>query len=434
MDEGVQGEGDRSNRRARWLGVLLIVVAIGAVGVQAWRVGEVEPAAGVASGGSLARPSLSEMLADAGAMRSDSLAQAASLPPDGAASAPLAEGEAEVCGHGRVRLDSPEMARLEQAVAQLRRELSDALAASADEVDRAIGLLTREMARPTAVSIPASGAEVRAGDEQAVDRLARMAVGSRSSPVYALALMACDRGGRRGACQMLSVEQWARLDPGNAAPWMRMLSEASNRRDDAALDEALFQISRATSYDDFSSVPLKQVIVRLPADAPLFERFGVMADLFAMSVASPAQFAAYGALHKHCDAQAVVDANRRQACAAVAEALVPRSRSLMDFRAALIVGEQGGWPAERVQALRDEGDAAWQWVTESAARPGDFSCGFLAREQARIAEMSRAGEWPVLSRRIRSAPEGVAELARRYRESKAKAQKAMAAASAAAVR
>ena len=263
-----------------------------------------------------------------------------------------------------------------------------------------------------------------------------MAIGSRSSQVYALGLMACDRGGRRGACQMLSAEQWARLDPSNAAPWMKVLSEASNRRDAAALDEAVFQIARASSYNESSTLPLKQVMARLPADTSLYERFTVMASLFIATHSVSQAFTTLPAqqvLSRYCDAQAVLDANRRQACGAVAETLVERSPTLTDFRFGVALAERGGWPVERLHALREEGDAAVQASIENAGKPGDLGCGFLAREQARMAEMARAGEWPVLSRRVKASPDGVAELAKRFRDAKARAQ-SVAAASAPAVR
>ncbi|HEY8708851.1 MAG TPA: hypothetical protein VIM34_12725 [Burkholderiaceae bacterium] len=76
------------------------------------------------------------------------------------------------------------------------------------------------------------------------DALARMAVSSTDPGVYALALHTCG-GNREGACQMLSVDQWARLDPGNATPWLFMLSAAKTRNDLAAKNEALHRIATA---------------------------------------------------------------------------------------------------------------------------------------------------------------------------------------------
>ncbi|MDE2297664.1 MAG: hypothetical protein KGK18_05815, partial [Burkholderiales bacterium] len=101
---------------------------------------------------------------------------------------------------------------------------------------------------------------------EARDALAQMAVSSTDPGVYALAFRACGVDGE-GACRMLSAEQWARLDPGNAAPWLYVLSAAHRRNDLALQNEALHQIATAQRSDTgFLAVP-GLIAAAVPSDA-----------------------------------------------------------------------------------------------------------------------------------------------------------------------
>src|SRR5437870_2085243 len=58
------------------------------------------------------------------------------------------------------------------------------------------------------------------------DALAEISASTTDPRVYALGYMTCatSRPASGDACQMLSAAQWARLDPGNAQPWLYALS------------------------------------------------------------------------------------------------------------------------------------------------------------------------------------------------------------------
>ena len=186
---------------------------------------------------------------------------------------------------------------------------------------------------------------------EARDALARMAVSSTDPSVYALALHTCG-GNREGACQMLSAEQWARLDPGNATPWLFMLSAAKTRNDLAAQNEALHRIATAQRSETGFFTSLGQVASAMPSDETLmlaalnmtFEAIGMQA--FALPPYQP--------LVADCSGVALRDSNRRQTCAAIAEVMVARSDTFLERMIGLRIGQHVGWPAERIDQLRGE--------------------------------------------------------------------------------
>ena len=90
--------------RARWLGVLLIVLALALLVWRAWLAGFADEApAEAVPMGSVGKPSLQEMLAriDATRLAGEAVASAASA----AAKPAMAPDEADVCGVGRVKID-----------------------------------------------------------------------------------------------------------------------------------------------------------------------------------------------------------------------------------------------------------------------------------------------------------------------------------------
>ncbi len=87
-------------------------------------------------------------------------------------------------------------------------------------------------------------------DVPASQDLAALAVSSHNPALYALAFHNCRQlGNARGTCQLINAAQWARLAPDNAQPWLFMLSEAVQRKDMAAQNEALFHIGTAKRSD-----------------------------------------------------------------------------------------------------------------------------------------------------------------------------------------
>lgn len=154
-----------------------------------------------------------------------------------------AADEIEVCGYGRWKLDAQGApvdldkldARHSAALDTARHALGAALAASADEVTRAVGFWTQSLEVPRH-DLPACDDDdclkpyldawnkrLQANDAPRA-ALVKMAQTSTAPQVYALAYSACQANGLDfgAVCGLINVEQWARLDPDNALPWFRL--------------------------------------------------------------------------------------------------------------------------------------------------------------------------------------------------------------------
>jgi hypothetical protein len=414
-----------SRTRARWLGVLLILVALGAISFEAWQLREEAPPAAAVRLEGFGRPSLAEMLGQssvAPALLADRAGPAAS----GSASvAPLGPGEIEVCGIGRLRPDAESeadgVARLEAPARKAREQLLAAMGRSGDDTERAAALFIKGTMVQQVWSAAASGvpATTAPRDKDAVDDLARLAVSTRSPEVYAWALQACDRRGHDGPCQMLSTEQWTRLDAGNAAPWLRMAEEAARRQDTAGVADAMYRAAQSSSFDTRTLGVVKRAMAQLPADGPPFSRFVVATELQGMNaVQAPMHAAVMG----HCGKNAMLDSNRLQACSAVAELLVQKGQSLVDRMMGVTLASRAGWPAERLQLLRDEMDAAFQVGLQLEPAEGRmYACDAVERQMRHYGAVAATGEWAALQGLVKRSPEGVAKLAAQRRVAAAKA-------------
>jgi len=191
------------------------------------------------------------------------------------------------------------------------------------------------------------------------EKLARTARDGKDPLVYAMAMQACRPSladASMPACDQLSAEQWARLDPDNGIAWMKMLEEAMARSDLGTASEALHRLSQARRIES-PGLALTQLVLRhLPADLKGEERlFAVMQS---SAVWMQWQVPGYQPLVKMCSPQAVRDANRAQTCEAVAHLLVERDQSALGNMIGLRLGENLGWPAAKVQDMRTEFQAA----------------------------------------------------------------------------
>lgn len=227
----------------------------------------------------------------------------------------------------------------------------------------------------------------------ALDQLARLAVSSTDPKVYALAYKACGGSGNvgHGACQLINAEQWARLDPQNAAPWLFMLWAASERKDRAAQEEALHRIASARrqslGYFDTAGAVLDATPdddgAQLAAWLLVGEVIGVEAAVGIPGLTP---------LRKACMGEALVDANRLQTCSAIAEVLTERSDTSLDRGIGLSIGKNVGWPAERYERLVAESTAYSMAMMSNDSSADDFGCAKLRRDMARMRDRAAIGE------------------------------------------
>jgi hypothetical protein len=242
------------------------------------------------------------------------------------------------------------------------------------------------------------------------DQLARLAQESSDPMVYAYAMNLCDRvqlpsrsGGAPGACQLLSYEQWATVDPDNAQPWLVRAERVSGVEQAEAIERAA-QSKAIKSY--WGSLPPLVMAVQ-PATVPAVERILMSMDSMAADGAFPI---AASAVTRYCTLPLLGDANRRQTCNVLAELFVTRSDTLVTRGVGESLGERLGWPAERLAKLQEESDALRQALEERGAAPS-LSCHDLEANQAHFAEVSRLGEIGAARAALRRSGKSVAELA-----------------------
>jgi hypothetical protein len=321
-----------------------------------------------------------------------------------------------------------------QALAQARERIRSALDRSPDPVARAAGLV---LGGPVAGAGDCSGAacqggagrlaasgiprEKEADDAEAPaparDALARLALAGSSPQVYALAWHACHTQaaqGAAGACQMLSAEQWARLDADNAVPWMDVAQRAQARGDASTAAEALFRVAKARTMDarwgSLASAALKQV----PRDVSAVDAVQVASELLAFETG--AVLSGFQAASAHCRAPLLVDTNRQQQCAEIADTFALRGRTLLEFTMGVAMGERVGWPAFRVEATKLERDAMAQAMLLSRpAESGAPTCKSARQQAAYLHAVASQGELAVARQAVRQSGRSPAELAQMQR-------------------
>jgi hypothetical protein len=399
-------------RRGRFI-ALAAVLGAGAVGF-ALRP-PAPPPAEVAAPGAAAVPAP----AKSAAKQRPTVAPAAPRVPAAASAALPGPGEAEVCGLGIVRVDGHDPSGLKQVPEASRREayvrLQAVMQASPDARVRAAGLLleSRWLAGRAAETLAAATPACAASDAAcrrearrtartasalaaapATDALAQRAAGSSDAEVYAFAVEACARDEAlvhaAPWCQQVSVEQWARLEPDNAVPWLEVAAAARRRGDAAAENDAMYRASVAPQSDAHRAAPARMAAEMMPPDAPEAGRSAVIVEL----AAAPSAIGGRGldAVNRHCAADALRDANRRQTCDALADALAARGTTLREAAVGRRLGERLGWPGERVQGLRDEQRALAAAASRYLTEFGRLSCAGVQRRTRWLAMVAAQGE------------------------------------------
>ena len=359
----------------------------------------------------------------------------AALPPARKAS------EVEVCGVGVVDLASPEGA------AQIKRASDDAevvvgrliqaMQTSADIGMRAIGLYLgsvragMEAARDNTAQEGDCGAsqacgqqlessmrDYRNGAQPLIDTLARVASTTLDPMAYGIAVQACrsrEPGQRRaGACQLVSAEQWARLDPDNAVAWLHVAASAHSRDDGAVEVDALQRVASARGSRLYGDRAPDVALSLLPVGIAPLERADVEFSLLVASVgwALPE----YQSVSRYCSVEAVRDANRRQSCDAIASSLVAHGSTLIDLAIGKVVGTRAGWPDERIDAVKAEFDAA-RAIQARIFPTGDemLACDSIAKVRTYLGRVAQGGELGAVRLAIQESGETIADLAREYR-------------------
>ena len=411
-NEDAQGDEGRVTKRLRWAGAGVVVLVLGGLVWQAVEAGLRPPPE--------AEEITVEDLANANTVQRLATLDEAQLSQQGVSAmtaalvAPavpdLAADEIEVCGLGRVKADADgrprDMAPIQQAAQRVRDQVLPTLLASQDDTLRAAGLLMVALDDGAVADGVLDGGASRARDE-----LASLAAFKGSPQVYAWAMRACQQQRTEGVCRMLSAEQWARLEPANAMAWLQVAADASLRRDEPAVAEALYRVSHATRSDARQGVLAGTVLAKLPPEADLVSRVSLATALTKLEARAELPLVAAS---QHCGVKEMRDANRQQLCSGVAEALARGGGTAAEVALATSIGERAGWPAERVAAAAEERDALAQ--LSAAAQADAWSCNALALTLGRLHETARLGEMATLRGALKRSPDGAAVLAKRYRD------------------
>jgi hypothetical protein len=308
---------------------------------------------------------------------------------------PRGDDEVQVCGLGWVRAQAdgsigPSVLEQSARVTDARARIVASLRADKSELSQAAGLWL------SMLDAGADAAQIR-------NALAQAVLSSTDPRAYALGFNVCRSNQRNeGACQMLSASQWARLDPGNATPWLTLLSEAKARKDRAAEDEALHHIGTAQRSDlGFFSVPALAANTAANDDLSVLAAWSVAVEMLGHAAAWG--IPSYQHVVAACKGAALADPNRRQTCSAIADVLTDRSNSFIDRMMGVAIGKQLGRPAERREWQSDEYSAYIASVGVSSAGRQSLACPDLRRgleeirRTATLGEIGALREWVVQS-------------------------------------
>jgi len=229
----------------------------------------------------------------------------------------------------------------------------------------------------------------------AVDQLARMAAMSGDPQVYAFAYEACSPDGlnfhvREGSCQLISADQWARLSPNDAEPWLQLASQALARADMDATTSALARAAQAQAIGIHAGAPLALAAASLSDSMTLLEQTAVLAEFGGLGASAPP--VGLDVIDTACAEPALRDAARHTACDSLAKMLVERGRLSATVTAGAQLGERLGWPAERTGAILQEQRAALNATLRFVASPQALACDSLKRQRELVLLTGRVGE------------------------------------------
>jgi hypothetical protein len=373
------------------------------------------------------------------------------LAADERASAPQASPRVAVpaddpCGPGAAP-DMPETA-LVKASRRLRDDVVNALAASPDVSDQATAALLS--ITPFMDDLPTSActdnpaclqkwtdkqmSRERVNTDAVVQRLAALADRSRSPYVYEMATLGCRelvKGSVAAteACNNLSLERWASLDPHNAVPWLALVERAQQRDDKAAVDNALYQAATATKSGGVASELMRRVLAQVPTnDTHRDLQADMAARAFGVAVLDMMGSGHMTAMGL-CRDEHMADSNRRQTCHLLGARLLADSDTLLQSRLALALVKRTGLGSSEFTTKVDELDAL-DWAVRQRSgeleHPSDGQgCRATMAAVRYFGEMAQSSELGVARRtlddHLRRSGQTVADVARQSRQSRDKA-------------
>lgn len=332
----------------------------------------------------------------ASAHASSDLAAQASAPQASSVAAALQEidpppGHVQICGLGVFKVpEEAEIAASAPAVLRLQSQMED-WERSQDAAAAALEARLVESLRARGDDWSRMQAFALTDD---ADGAARMARATTDGRVYGMAWRLCRKpdAAKVPACQQLSAERWSQLDADNVAPWFELAAAAERGKDRSGLEHALHRAALAKrvqfGFGDLSDLVAEPAFVEAGP--------GAWQQLFVKLIGVDAGLS-FPRMSKGCSKDAVLDANRRQTCAALARLLIRDGRSIFDKTIGENYGRAAGLPAEEmdaIQAKRKRAEAAS--LNAFGEREQMLGCRMIRRGQIWARARARDGEWASL--------------------------------------
>ena len=317
----------------------------------------------------------------------------------------------EVCGIGKLTADADKttMQQLASSVEPLRQQWLDAMLHSGDVRSRATGLL---------LSTRVNGDRPQnAPSDEFTGPLVQLALSSQDPAVYAMAVYACQplAGLAPGAaCAAINVEGWAAMEPNNAAPWLAVARAAHTANDVVAENAAFSKAAKATMIDGYAWSLFPNAEALLPVGATPLDRYLLTVYVIGVEASLPLP-----SVPMHCSAEAVKDKVVRSQCSALAELMVSKGTTLIELGLGISMGARAGWPANRVEALRQrkEGLMGLMLSRDNPSNPKDqWTCETIERGNAFMKDWARVGEIGALQLELERSGKTLSELSNDYRD------------------
>jgi hypothetical protein len=253
--------------------------------------------------------------------------------------------------------------------------------------------------------------------------LVRLAQSSTDPQIYAWAYRSCSdpAPGSESPCQLVTSEQWARLDAANAEPWLIIAAEAEKRGDASTLDDAMFHVASAERQEQgWGALPAMLIEHAPPGETYLMGALALATDGFGIDAAAGVP---YQTATKYCNARNLADANRRETCEGVATLLVERSNTLLERAIGIGMARRLGWPQERIRSIEEERDALYEAATREAPSIVELgSCKDARRALDHFREIGAQGELGSARSALAASGRPIPSLAADYRRSVAERQ------------
>lgn len=273
--------------------------------------------------------------------------------------------------------------------------------------------------------------QLRAGDERErvaaavlqgqLDDAVRIAAVSGDAGVYGLAVTACrgDAVRRDGAawrrglpasavppgwvepslppepqlCGTLSLQRWMQLDPGDARPWALQLTDAQQRKDESAVQLALYELGQRQR---FSAGVQRLTAVAAAALGPQPDAEQSLALTQVVGIDMAGIELRGTVLARACSAPAVRDANRRQLCAQAMDLLAGQARDLFDAAVVERLAKTLDRPLPPGWLSKEAAAIGLARATDAAQlSPDGLSCANLRRLGRALGRVARDGELAV---------------------------------------